>query len=144
MSKLHYKLTGQMKGRQMNLVPKTYLDLLADETKAMAFLATLMPDGSPQVTPLWFNTDDETIWINSAKGRVKDRNMRQRPQVALTLMAMEDPYRYVQIRGEVVEITEEGGDEHIDALSMKYRGRRFEIPAGETRVIYKIKPYANQ
>lgn len=127
----------------MKLVPEKYLDLMADETKAMAFLATLMADGSPQVTPLWFNTDGETLWVNSAKGRVKDRNMRKRPQVAVTIMAMEDAYRYVQIRGEVVEITEEGADEHIDALSMKYHGRPFSIPAGETRVIYKIKPYQN-
>jgi len=125
----------------MKQVPKTYHDLLADETRAMAFLATLMPDGSPQVTPVWFNTDGETLWINSAKGRVKDRNMRQRPQVAVTLMAMDDPYRYVQIRGVVVEITEQGADEHIHTLSMKYRSRQFDIPAGETRVIYKIKPY---
>lgn len=125
----------------MKQVPKTYHDLLTDETRAMAFLATLMPDGSPQVTPVWFNTDGETLWINSAKGRVKDRNMRQRPQVAVTLMAMDDPYRYVQIRGVVVEITEQGADEHIHTLSMKYRSRQFDIPAGETRVIYKIKPY---
>ena len=128
----------------MNLVPESYLDLIADETKAMAFLATLMADGSPQVTPVWFNTDGETLWVNSAKGRVKDRNMRQRPQVAVTLMAMDNPYRYLQIRGEVVEITEEGGEEHIHALSMKYQGRRFDLPAGEVRVIYKIKPYEKE
>lgn len=125
----------------MKLVPEKYLDLMADETKAMAFLATRMADGSPQVTPVWFNTDGETLWVNSATGRVKDRNMHKRPQVAVTIMAMEDAYRYVQIRGEVVEITEEGADEHINVLSMKYHGRPFNIPAGETRVIYKIKPY---
>ena len=127
----------------MKHVPETYQDLLAEETKAIAFLATLMPDGSPQVTPVWFNTDGQYLLINSAKGRVKDRNMRHRPRVAVTLMAMEDPYRYLQIRGEVVEITEVGGEDHINALSLKYRGRRFDIPAGETRVIYKIRPYEN-
>lgn len=125
----------------MKLVPERYLDLIADETKAMAFLATLMADGSPQVTPVWFNTDGETLWVNSAKGRVKDRNMRRNPQVAVTLMAMDDAYRYIQIRGEVVEITEQGGDEHIHALSMKYQNRPFDLPAGQVRVIYKIKPY---
>ena len=124
----------------MKQVPETERDLLADETKAFAFLATLMPDGSPQVTPVWFNTDGEHILVNSARGRVKDRNMRQRPQVALTLMSMADPYRYVQIRGEVVEISEVDAADHIHALSMKYRGRPFDIPAGQVRVIYKIRP----
>ncbi|HAY85132.1 MAG TPA: PPOX class F420-dependent oxidoreductase [Chloroflexi bacterium] len=124
----------------MKQVPETERDLLADETKAFAFLATLMSDGSPQVTPVWFNTDGEHILVNSARGRVKDRNMRQRPQVALTLMSMADPYRYVQIRGEVVEISEVDAADHIHALSMKYRGRPFDIPAGQVRVIYKIRP----
>jgi len=124
----------------MKQVPETERDLLADETKAFAFLATLMPDGSPQVTPVWFNTDGEHILVNSARGRVKDRNMRKRPQVALTLMSMADPYRYVQIRGEVVEISEVDAADHIHALSMKYRGRPFDIPAGQVRVIYKIRP----
>ncbi len=124
----------------MKQVSKEDLDLLADETRAIAFLATIMPDGSPQVTPVWFNTDGEHILVNSARGRVKDRNMRHRPHVAVALMAMDDPYRYVQIRGKVVEISEIGAAEHIHALSIKYRGRRFDIPAGQIRVMYKIKP----
>lgn len=128
----------------MTLVPDSYQDLLADETRAMAFLATLMPDGSPQVTPVWFNSDGEHLLINSAKGRVKDLNMRRRPKVAVTLMAMENPYRYVQIRGEVVEIVEEGGVDHINALSLKYRGRPWDVQASEIRVIYKIKPYGRR
>lgn len=123
------------------MIPEEYQDLLDDKTKAMAFLATLMADGSPQVTPVWFNSDGEHILVNSAKGRVKDRNMRRSPKVALTLIAMEDAYRYLQIRGEVVEITEENAAEHIHALSIKYRGRRFDIPPGQIRVMYKIKPY---
>lgn len=125
----------------MKQVPNIFQDLLAEETKAFAFLATVMPDGSPQVTPVWFDTDGENILVNSAKGRVKDKNMRRNPQVAMTIMAMENPYRYLQIRGEVVEITEEGGADHIHALSMKYHGHRFNIPEGQTRVTYKIKPY---
>jgi len=124
----------------MKQVSEADLDLLADETRAIAFLATIMPDGSPQVTPVWFNTDGEHILINSAKGRVKDRNMRRYPHVALALMAMDDPYRYVQIRGKVVKISEVNAAEHIHTLSLKYRGLRFDIPAGQTRVIYKIKP----
>jgi PPOX class probable F420-dependent enzyme len=116
------------------------VDLLTDEIKAFAFLGTVMPDGSPQVTPVWFNTDGDHILINSAKGRVKDENMRARPAVAMTIMDMNDAYRYLQIRGQVVEITETGAREHISILSEKYFGRPFEIPEGEIRVIYKIKP----
>jgi PPOX class probable F420-dependent enzyme len=115
-------------------------DLLADETKALAILGTVMPNGSPQVTPVWFNTDGTHILINTAKGRVKDRNMRARPDVALTIMALDDPYRYLQVRGQVVEITEEGAEEHIHQLSNKYMGKSFDIPAGQIRVIYKIRP----
>ncbi|HKJ27071.1 MAG TPA: PPOX class F420-dependent oxidoreductase [Anaerolineales bacterium] len=125
----------------MKQVPETYQDLLKPETRAFAFLATLMPDGSPQVTPVWFGTDGEHLLINTAKGRIKDKNMRARPEVAVALMKLSEPYRYVQIRGKVVEITEEGAEEHINALSQAYDDRPFNIPAGQTRVIFKIKPY---
>jgi PPOX class probable F420-dependent enzyme len=121
-------------------VPKGFLDLLADETRAFAYLATTMKDGSPQVTPVWFNTDGEYILVNSAKGRVKDHNMRKRPQAALAIADPKDPYRYLSVRGPVVEITEEGAAEHIDALAKKYRGvNRYPGPRDD-RVIYKIKP----
>jgi PPOX class probable F420-dependent enzyme len=116
------------------------IDLFEDGVKAIAFLGTIMPDGSPQVTPVWFNTDGEHILINSAKGRVKDQNMRARPRVAMTIMDPADPYRYLQVRGRVVEITEEGAEEHIEFLSEKYFGRPFSRPEDEIRVIYKIKP----
>lgn len=125
----------------MKQVPETHNDLLEDETKAFAFLATLMPDGTPQVTPVWFNTDGEHLLVNSAKGRVKDKNMRARPEVAVVLMKPGEPYRYVQVRGEVIEVVEEGAAEHMHSLSQKYRGRPYEIPTGETRVKYVIKPY---
>ncbi len=124
----------------MKNVPDSHQDLLADETKALAFLATIMSDGSPQVTPVWFNTDGDHILINSAEGRVKDRNMSARPQVALTIMDLKEPYRYLQIRGKVVEITSEGGDEHIHALSRKYFGENYMIPDGQIRKKYKILP----
>jgi PPOX class probable F420-dependent enzyme len=106
----------------MHKIPKEFHDLLADETKSFVFLATSMADGSPQVTPVWFNTTGEYILINSAKGRTKDLNMRARPQVALAIADPKDPYRYIQIRGQVVAITEEGAREHINALSTKYTG----------------------
>ncbi|MBI4730916.1 MAG: PPOX class F420-dependent oxidoreductase [Chloroflexi bacterium] len=125
----------------MKSVPKSHHDLLKDETKAFAYLATLNRDSSPQVTPVWFNTDGEYILVNSAKGRVKDRNMRARPNVALCLQDPTNPYRYLQIQGKIIEITEQGADEHIDALMFKYRGEAkytYRRP-GEQRVRYKVQ-----
>jgi PPOX class probable F420-dependent enzyme len=122
-------------------IPYSHRDLLNDDTKAFLYLATLMSDGSPQVTPVWFNTDGEFILINTAKKRVKERNMRVRPQVALCIQDPTNPYRYLQIHGKVKELTTDGADEHIDALTLKYRG----IPKypsrqpGEQRVLYKIR-----
>lgn len=124
----------------MKNFPESHADLLNDKTKAFAFLATVMEDGSPQVTPVWFNTDGECIYINSAVGRVKDKNMRKNPQVALAIADPDDPYRYVQVRGRVVEITQDGAEEHIHELSRKYTGRNYEIPSGQQRVKYKILP----
>ncbi|GAB4534611.1 MAG: PPOX class F420-dependent oxidoreductase [Anaerolineales bacterium] len=122
----------------MSKIPETHLDLLQDETRAISTLATIMPDGSPQVTPVWFSFDGESIWINSAKGRLKDRNMRARPQVALCILDPQNPYRYLQIRGRVVEVTEEGAVEHIHQLSHKYMGQDWNIPLGEVRVRYRL------
>jgi PPOX class probable F420-dependent enzyme len=122
-------------------IPPAYLDLLKVEKKAFVYLATIMPDGSPQVTPVWFNTDDEYILINSARGHIKDRNMRARPQVALCIADPGNPYRYIQIQGKIVMITEEGADRHIDALAFKYLGKD-SYPYrqnGEQRVLYKVK-----
>ncbi|MCL5428236.1 MAG: PPOX class F420-dependent oxidoreductase [Chloroflexi bacterium] len=124
----------------MKSIPAEFLDLLKDETKSFAILGTLMPNGSPQVTPVWFNVEGEYILINTAKGRQKDRNMRARPQVAMTILDPKLPYRYLQIRGEVVEFTEEGAADHISELSRKYRGHDFDIPKGQVRVTYKILP----
>jgi PPOX class probable F420-dependent enzyme len=123
-------------------IPEKYHDLLRDETRAFAILATTMKNGSPQVTPVWFNTDGEFILINSAKGRVKDRNMRARSKVALVIIDPKDSYRYLQIRGRVVEITEQGARAHIDSLSKKYTGNdRYQpMRPDEVRVIYRIQP----
>ena len=106
----------------MKNIPESHQDLLTDEKKAFVYLATIMSDGSPQVTPIWFSTDGEHILLNTVKGRVKDRNMRARPTVALCITDPDNPYRYLQIRGRVVEITMEGAEEHIDTLNLKYRG----------------------
>ena len=106
----------------MKNIPDSHQDLLADEKKAFVYLATIMPDGSPQITPIWFNTDGEHILLNSVKGRVKDRNIRARPTIALCISDPNNPYRYLQIRGRVVEITMDAAEAHIDALNLKYRG----------------------
>lgn len=125
----------------VNIIPKKYHDLLVDETRAFVHLATIMPDGSPQVTPIWFDTDGEFILINSASGRVKDKNMRANPQVALAISDPRNPYRYIQIRGQVVEITMDRAVDHINRLSQKYTGKNYYTgPTTEQRVTYKIKP----
>ena len=84
-----------------------------------------MSDGTPQATPVWFNTDGEHILINTAKGRVKDVNMRVRPQVAVVIPDPENPYRYLQIRGRVTEFSENGANEHFDSVAMAYIGKPF-------------------
>ena len=121
-------------------IPERYRDLFAK--KAFAHLATMMPDGSPQVTPVWWDYDGTHIRVNSAKGRVKDRNMRHNKKVALSIMDPENPYRHLSLRGEVEEVTEQGADAHIDLLAKKYLGKEkypYRQP-GEVRVIYKICP----
>jgi len=124
----------------MKNIPEDFQDLFADKTQAFLFLSTTMGDGSPQVTPVWFNTDGEYLLVNSAKGRTKDRNMRARPRVAAAIMDPQNSYRYIQLRGEVIEITEEGAREHINALSKKYTGNdEYPGPPEETRVTYKIE-----
>ena len=124
----------------MPAIPEKYHDLF--NKKAFASLATLMPDGKPQVTPVWADFDGEHVIVNSAKGRVKDRNMRRDPRVSLALIDPDNPYRYLQLQGRVVEITENGADQHIDKMAKKYLGVD-KYPGrqpGEVRVIYKIEP----
>jgi PPOX class probable F420-dependent enzyme len=99
-----------------------------------------MPDGTPQLTPLWFDSDGTHILINSAKGRIKDRNMRARPHVAVVVQDRKIDTRYIQIRGRVVAITEDGALDHIDKLSMKYEKKHWTATPGQTRVTYRILP----
>jgi PPOX class probable F420-dependent enzyme len=120
--------------------PEEFQDLLKPKTKAYLFLATLMADGSPQVTPVWFDNDGAHILINTNEGRVKDRNMKERSKVALVIQDPADPYRYLQIRGEVIGYTRQGADEHIDMLSRRYRGKPWNYNPKQKRIIFKIKP----
>ena len=126
----------------LDLIPQSHRDLLEDDKKAYAQLATIMDDGSPQLTMVWFNTNGEEILVNSSRGRVKDHNMRERPRVALLIHDHNDYYHYIQIRGHVVEITEEGAREHIDELAGKYTGTADYkgFKPGMVRVMYKIEP----
>jgi PPOX class probable F420-dependent enzyme len=127
---------------RLTLIPDTHIDLLEDKTRAYGFLATVMRDGSPQVTPVWFNTKDDFILINSAKGRVKDRNMRRRSHVAMVIQDPQNSMRYVQVRGQIVEITEEGAREHINTLAGKYTGNAFFKlnDPNQVRLIYSLRP----
>ena len=120
--------------------PTDFLDLLTDETKALLYLATIMADGSPQLSPVWFNSEGEHIFINTNEGRTKDRNMKARPQVAMVIQDPNDQDRYLGMRGEVVGSTREGADEHINRLSLKYYAKPWTYREGQRRIIYRIKP----
>ncbi|HEU4927638.1 MAG TPA: PPOX class F420-dependent oxidoreductase [Vicinamibacterales bacterium] len=124
----------------MTEIPKAYLDLFSKP--AFAHLVTLMPDGSPQVTPVWVDLDGNTVIVNTAKGRLKDRNMKRDPRVALAVSDPANPYRYVQVRGRVSDISENGADAHIDKMAKKYLNQDtypYRQP-GEVRVVYRITP----
>src|SRR5579863_10347628 len=125
----------------MAKIPEKFLDLLRDK-KAFANLATTMPDGSPQVTPVWFDYTGEKIRVNTARGRVKANNMKEGSRVALSIMDPDNPYRYIQVRGKVVRVTQSGADPHIDSLAKKYMSLDkypFASP-DQVRVIYEIEP----
>ncbi len=121
--------------------PKEYQDLLSSDSKALLYLATIMPDGSPQVTPVWFSAEGGHIFINTNEGRVKDKNMKARPKVAMTIQDPNDLYRYLGIRGEVVSYTTEGADEHINKLSLRYDNEPWTYRETQRRIIFKIKPH---
>jgi PPOX class probable F420-dependent enzyme len=135
----------RLEARAMANIPDKYLDLL-QRKKAFAILSTLMPDGSPQVTPVWFDYTNGLVRVNTAKGRVKARNLKQGAAVAMAIVDPDNPYRYIQIRGRVRQVLEEGADAHIDALARKYLGKDkypFRQP-GEVRVMYEIEPRSVQ
>jgi PPOX class probable F420-dependent enzyme len=121
-------------------IPEKYRDLFTK--RAFASLGTMMPDGTPQVTPVWVDLEGDLVVVNTAKGRQKDRNMRRDPRVALAIIDPDNPYRYLEIRGRVAEISEDGADAHIDKMAKKYLGAD-KYPyrqSGEVRVMFKIRP----
>jgi PPOX class probable F420-dependent enzyme len=124
----------------MVAIPEKFKDILTK--KSFVHLATKMSDGSPQVSPVWAELDGVHIVVNSAKGRLKDRNIRADERVALSATDPDNPYRSIMIRGRVMKITEEGADEHIDRLAKKYLNEDkypFRTPE-EVRVKYYIEP----
>jgi PPOX class probable F420-dependent enzyme len=125
----------------MAAIPEKYLDLF-QQKKAFANLATVMADGTPQVTPVWFDYTGGNIRVNTAKGRTKARNMTEGAPVALAIMDPENPYRHVQVRGRVRHVTEHGALAHIDSLAKKYLGKDkypYSQP-GEVRILVEIEP----
>ena len=121
-------------------IPQAYRDLL--DKKSFAHVATIGADGAPQVTPVWIDREGEYIRFNTARGRVKTNNLERSPKIALSIQDPENPYRYIQVRGRVAEVTEKGADAHIDALAKKYLGQdRYPYrKAGEVRVTVKVMP----
>jgi len=122
-------------------VPASFMDIMTQK-KSFAHLATLMQDGTPQVTPVWFDMAGDKVRVNTARGRVKDRNMQKNAAVALSVTDPDNPYRHVAIRGRITNITEEGADAHIDSLAKKYLGQdKYPMRRpGEVRVIFEIEP----
>ena len=121
-------------------IPANFMDLF--DKRAFGSLATLMPDGQPQVTPVWIDVEGGRLVVNSAKGRAKDKNMRRDPRVSIAVIDPDNPYRYLEVRGRVVEVTETGADQHIDKMAKKYLNQDkypFRKP-GEVRVRYVIEP----
>jgi len=126
------------------MIPDSHKDLL--ERPIVVTLVTLMPDHQPQATPVWFSYDGSHILVNTARGRQKDHNMTERPQVTVLSVDPDNPYRYLEVRGVIDDSTEEGAVDHINFLSNRYRGRPNYYEGHEaqrereTRVIYRIRP----
>jgi PPOX class probable F420-dependent enzyme len=121
-------------------IPAAFLDLF--KKKAFGHLATLMPDGSPQVTPVWVDYDGQHVLVNTAAERQKDHNLQRDGRVAISIIDPDNAYRYLEVRGAVIERTTQGADAHIDSLAKRYLGKDT-YPwrkASEVRVIFKIRP----
>ena len=123
----------------MNL-PEDLITLLRQPS--ICFLGTVMPDGSPQMTRTWVDTDGEHVVINTVQGHQKVRNVERDPRVAVSVCDVSSPSRYYAIRGRVVNITTEGGAEHIEALAQRYLGTPYPWYGGrdQVRVILTIRP----
>ncbi|WP_276260853.1 PPOX class F420-dependent oxidoreductase [Haloglomus litoreum] len=125
----------------MTEIPAEYMDLF--ETRSFAFVATLLPDGAPHVTPTWVDFDGEHVLVNTIRDNRKDRNIRKDPRITLAIADPENPYRYLSVRGEVIERREDGAREHLDQLAERYTGEaKYPGPGGQERVVLVIRPDA--
>ncbi len=122
------------------IIPEAFIPLLTTQ-KSFAHLATVMPDGTPQVTPVWIDFDGSHVLVNTAVGRLKDRNLSARAEVGLSICDPDNPYRYLAIRGRVVERSLEGAEEHIDTLAQRYLGSPYPFrKENEVRVLFRVEP----
>lgn len=126
-------------------IPLSHVELLTKPI--IATLVTLLPNGYPHATPVWCSYDGEHIWINTAEGRQKDKDMQANPHVTVVVFDPDDVFHWLEVRGDVVERTYEGAVEHIEQLSQQYEGKPYyggtvsaEQRSRQTRVIYKIRP----
>ena len=122
-------------------IPERLQDLVTRQKRAFAFLALVKKDGTPQVTPVWFDFDGEQFIFNTARGRVKDKILRKHPRVAFDILDPDNSYRYLQVFGQVVAETEDGARAQIEDLNEKYHGSRdYPVRPGEVRVTYRVVP----
>jgi PPOX class probable F420-dependent enzyme len=140
-------MSGHSPDPSLGRIPRTHLDLV--ECPPVAALTTLMPDGSPQTSVVWCDFDGRHVRVNTMRGFQKERNMRRDPRVTLLCYDPTEPLRYLEVRGRVVEMTEDGAAWHLDAIASKYAGRRIRyfgecIPAGfaetEVPVLCLVEP----
>ena len=121
-------------------VPQEYRDLL-DERPVLVSLATVQPDGQPQVTPVWIDMEGDLLRVNTVKGRQKHTNMDERPMVTVLAIDPDNAFRYIEVRGRVTNITEEDGNAHIDTLAKKYTGDTYAWHNdADTRVVVYVEP----
>ena len=127
------------------LIPDSHQDLL--DRRVFVTATTLMPDGTPQSSVVWWDYEGDLIRVNTARGRQKEKNLLRNPKITLLAVDPDDGYRWLEIRGVVESITEEGGRDHIEKLSRKYENQKYyggfntrRNPEDETRVIVNIRP----
>lgn len=124
----------------MAAIPEEYHDLF--EKPTIAHFASLLPDGTPHVVPVWVGYDGEHLLVNTTADRRKTKNVRRDPHVAVSMVDPDNPYRYLGVRGEVVEVTEEGAVEHINELARRYMGQEYPNLDEEAspRVLVRVRP----
>ena len=123
----------------MKIIPEAYRDLVSDTSKAIAYLATTMPDGSPIIAPVWFGVDGEMLLISTSSKSLKAQNMEARPQVAVVLQDPDDVYRFLQIRGTMVGSFPDPDQTYLHRFSRRYIGRDYP-DAVDDDIVYRIQP----